>query len=213
MAFLVPHNPLEPRHRLSASLDPAVKVLAADAVYALRSAKQMLCDAEAEAQRIIARAEAAFESECQRGFREGQEEAKLEQAEQMIENISHTIDYFSKVEGKMVDLVMETVRKIIADFDDEGRILIAVKNALSVVRHQKQMTLRVNSRQVEPIKARVNEILAAYPGIGYLDIVPDNRLANDACIIESEIGIVEASIEGQLEALRSAFVKILGNRV
>ena len=213
MAFIVPQHPLEPRQRLSGGTDPANKVIAADEVYALRTAEQLIADAQAQAAQIIAAAEAAFESERQRGFREGREEAQLEQAEKMIENISQTIDYFSKVEGKMVDLVMQAVRKIIHDFDDNERVLIAVKSALSVVRHQKQMTLRVNSSQLDAIKARVNDILAAYPGVGYLDIVSDNRLQHDACIVESEIGTIEASIEGQLEALRAAFLKVLGSRI
>ena len=213
MAFLVPHHPLEPQQRLSGGIDPAIKVITADAVYALRTAEQLVSDAHAQAAQIMAAAEDAFESERQRGFREGQEEAQLEQAEKMIENISQTIDYFSKVEGKMVDLVMQAVRKIIHDFDDNERVLIAVKSALSVVRHQKQMTLRVNSTQLDAIKARVNDILAAYPGVGYLDIIADNRLMPDACIVESEIGTIEASIEGQLEALRAAFLKVLGSRI
>lgn len=213
MAFLVPRNPLEPLHRLTTGIDPAAGVIRAADVFALHSAEQIVSNAQAKAANIVAAAEAAYESERQRGYRDGREEARLDQAEQMIENISRTIDYFSKVEGKMVDLVMQAVRKIIQDFDDNDRVLIAVKSALSVVRHQKQMTLRVNSRQLETVKSRVNEILAAYPGVGYLDIVADNRLVPDACIVESEIGTIEASIEGQLEALRAAFLKVLGSRI
>ena len=213
MAFLVPRNPLAPLEHLTTGIDPAAKVIRAADVYALRSAEQIVSDAQAQAAKIIAAAEAAYESERQRGYSDGREEARLDQAEQMIENISQTIDYFSKVEGKMVDLVMQAVRKIIQDFDDDDRVLIAVKSALSVVRHQKQMTLRVNSQQLDAVKSRVNEILAAYPGVGYLDIIADNRLAPDACIVESEIGTIEASIEGQLEALRAAFLKVLGSRI
>ncbi len=213
MAFLVPRTPLAPLEHLTSGIDPATKVIRAADVYALRSAEQIVSDAQAQAAKIIAAAEAAYESERQRGYSDGQEEARLDQAEQMIENISQTIDYFSKVEGKMVDLVMQAVRKIIQDFDDDDRVLIAVKSALSVVRHQKQMTLRVNSQQLDAVKSRVNEILAAYPGVGYLDIIADNRLAPDACIVESEIGTIEAGIEGQLEALRAAFLKVLGSRI
>ncbi|MBS1196645.1 MAG: type secretion system protein [Proteobacteria bacterium] len=213
MAFLVPRSPLAPWQRLAISIDPAVKVISAEELYALRSAEQIIKEAQAQAQQVVKHAEESFESERQRGFNEGMEEARLEQAEKMIENISQTIDYFSKVEGKMVDLVMQAVRKIIDDFADEERVLIAVKNALSVVRHQKHMTLRVNAQQVEAVKARVNEILAAYPGVGYLDIVPDSRLKVDACIVESEIGTVEASVDGQLEALRASFLKVLGSRI
>ena len=38
-------------------------------------------------------------------------------------------------------------------------------------------------------------------------------LKPDACILESEIGLVEASLEGQLQALRNAFQKVLGSRI
>jgi len=62
------------------------------------------------------------------------------------------------------------------------------------------------------LKSATDELLAAYPGIGYLDLVPDSRLRGDACIVETEIGIVEASMEGQIAALGRAFAKILGSR-
>lgn len=75
------------------------------------------------------------------------------------------------------------------------------------------MTLRLPPAQVEAVRARSNELLAAYPGVGYLDIVPDARLQGDACILESEIGLVEASIEGQIAALQGAFQKVLGSRI
>ena len=113
----------------------------------------------------------------------------------------------------MVDLVMQAVQKIMSDFDDRDRIVITVKNVLSVVRNQKQLTLRLHPQQVDGVKERVNELLAAYPGIGYIDIVGDHRLKLGACVLESDIGLVEASLEGQLAALQSAFTKVLGSRI
>jgi type III secretion protein L len=75
------------------------------------------------------------------------------------------------------------------------------------------MSLRLNPQQVDLIKARVNDLLADYPGVGFLDIVVDTRVKLDACILESDIGLVEASMEGQIAALRSAFEKVLGSRI
>lgn len=213
MAFLVPRHPLTPVRRLAPGIDPARKIVRAAELATLRSAEEAIADAQAQAARILEEARAAYEAEKARGYAEGKEEARLEQAEQMIENVSRTIDYFGKVEGKMVELVMQAVQKIVSDFDDEERVLITVRNVLAVVRNQKQMTLRLHPQQVDIVKARVNELLAAYPGVGYLDIVADSRLQPDACILESEIGLVEASLEGQLQALRAAFQKVLGSRV
>lgn len=63
------------------------------------------------------------------------------------------------------------------------------------------------------MREQINDLLAAYPGVGYLDILADGRLARGSCILESEIGMVEASLEGQIQALRQAFQRTLGSRV
>lgn len=213
MAFIVPRHPLKPQQRLDLGLAPGTRIVRARELADWREAQAIVAEARAQAQAIIDTAQAAHEAERQRGYRDGQEQARLEQAEQMMENVSRTIDYFSQVEGRMVELVMQAVQKIVSDFDDNERVLITVRNVLAVVRNQKQMTLRLNPQQVEMVKARIAELLAAYPGVGYLDIVPDGRLQPDACILESEIGLVEASLEGQLQALRNAFQKVLGSRI
>ncbi|MCF8161243.1 MAG: HrpE/YscL family type III secretion apparatus protein [Polaromonas sp.] len=213
MAFIVPRNPLSPARKLSLGLAPGTRVLRAADLAAWVDAQALMAQAQLQADAIVASAQADYQAECARGFETGQEDARMEQVEQMMENIAQTIDYFAKVETSMVDLVMKAVRKIIDDFDDGERVLMTVKNVLSVVRNQKQMTLRLHPQQVDGVKERVNDLLAAYPGVGYIDILADNRLKLGACILESEIGLVEASMEGQLAALQSAFSKILGSRV
>jgi type III secretion protein L len=213
MAFILPRSPLKPARSLWLGIDPATQVVRAHEMAALREAQQIVADAQVQADAIVAGAQEALEAERQRGYAQGLEEAQLDQAEQMIENVSRTIDYFSKVEGRVVDLVMQSIQKIVSEFDDTERVVITVKNVLAVVRNRKQMTLRLNPQQVDLIKARVNDLLAAYPGVGFLDIVADARIKLDACILESDIGLVEASMEGQIAALRSAFEKVLGSRV
>jgi type III secretion protein L len=188
------------------------KVIKARDWAAIVAADQLVEDAKKRAKEITDTARAAYEQERRRGFEDGRDEAQMEAAERMIETTSRTIDYFARVEGEMVELVLGAVRKIFADFDDESRVLLVVKSALAAVRNQKQMTLRVPPNHVDTVRAHVNELLAAYPGVGYLDITSDARLTGDACILESEIGIVEASIQSQIEALRSTFKKILGAR-
>jgi hypothetical protein len=92
-----------------------------------------------------------------------------------------------------VELVMQAVQRVIGELAERDRVVAVVKGALAVVRNQKQVTLRVAPPQLPLVQAALNELLAAYPGIGYLDVVADARLEADACILDSEIGIVEAS--------------------
>ena len=217
MAFLIPRDSLTPRslggHPSAGRPDPAAKVLRADDHAAYIQAQALLDAAQAGAQAIMDGASEAFEAERKRGYADGREEALIDQAEKMIETVSRTVEYFAGVENEMVDLVMAAVRKVVDGFDDREKIMVVVRNALAVVRNQKQMTLRLNPAEVETVRAQINGLLAAYPGVGYLDIVADGRLSRGACILESEIGMVEASLEGQIQALRGAFQRTLGSRV
>jgi type III secretion protein L len=131
----------------------------------------------------------------------------------MIDNASKMVDFFSSVEQRMVGLVMDAVRRIIADYDDTQRVMAVVQSGLAVMRNQKQLTLRLSPQHADTVKSRAAELLQTYPGIGMLDIVGDSRLKGDAAILESEIGVVEASVDMQLQALEAGFKKMLGSRV
>jgi len=212
MVFVLPRGPLTP---LSATphIGADVRVLRGADRQVWEDAKALLEHARAQAEAIVAGAQAAFDAERERGYAEGKEQALLDQAEKMIETVGRTVEYFAGVENEMVELVMQAVRKVVEGFDSREKVMIVVRNALAVVRNQKHMTLRLHPAEVDVVRARVNELLAAYPGVGYLDIVADPRLQCGACILESEIGMVEASLDGQIEALSKAFQRILGSRV
>ena len=48
-------------------------------------------------------------------------------------------------------------------------------------------------------------MLASAPGgASFLDVVSDARLERGACLLESELGVVDASLETQLKALENA---------
>jgi len=212
MAFLLHNGPLSIRRTLKVRIDQSSNVIPAAAVATFRRAEDIVADAHQQAEAIVGRAQAGYDAERQRGYEEGIQQALQEQSEQMIEHVGRTVEYFSSIETRMVDLVLGAVQKIVADFNDRERALNVVRNALSVIRNQRQMTLRLNPGQIDLVRANIDELLSLYPGVGYLDLVGDPRIAIDACILESEIGVVESSIEGQLQALRAAFGRILGSR-
>ena len=110
MAFLLPRDPLTPQRTLQARIAPGSRVVRAADIAAWSEAEGLIAAARVQADAIVAGAQAAFEEERQRGYAEGVAEAQMEQAEKMIETVSRTVDYFSKVETDMVALVMSAVR-------------------------------------------------------------------------------------------------------
>jgi type III secretion protein L len=187
---------------------PAGKVIRAEDAWAYRTVREAVEAGHLRREEIIAAAVVAFEAEQRRGYREGNEAAKLEQSGNMIEMISQTVDYFAKVEAQMVDLVMEAVRRITNDFDDRKKVEKVVKNSLAMVRNQRQIMVKVHPEQAAGIRDQVESFKLAFPGIEQIEVVPEHQLAQDACVIESDIGRVEASMSGQIEALRTTFERV-----
>lgn len=193
--------------------DPASLVLSPEEVRAHQDAQQLLAEARAEADRIRAEAIKAFEEQRQLGYEDGLMNARMEESERLIENATRTVDYFAAIEQRIVSLVMNAVRKIMADFDDSTRVLAVVQSGLSVMRNQKQLTLRLAPEHLDEVRNRAQQLLERFPGVGMMDIVADPRLKGDAAILESEMGVVEASVELQIKAIEQGFAKLLGSRV
>jgi type III secretion protein L len=125
----------------------------------------------------------------------------------MAEQVARADAWFGQVEDRLVMLVTQAIRKIVQGYDERDRVVHSLRSALAVVRNQKQITVRVHPDRLDDVKARTHELAADYPGAGLLDVVADARVAADACVIESEIGIVEAGTEAQLAALEAALGK------
>jgi type III secretion system HrpE/YscL family protein len=147
-------------------IDPAQVVLKAKDVAVWTDAQALLERARSDAERIRLEATQAFESEKSRGYEEGLQEARLEQTERMIENATRMVEFFASVEQRMVGLVMDAVRRIIADYSDAERVMAVVRSGLHVMRNQKQLTLRLAPEHAPQVSARAAELLQSFPGIG-----------------------------------------------
>jgi type III secretion protein L len=193
-------------------LAPSSRIIKADDFSTAHDARAILDEARAEAARIVADAKQVYEEERKRGFDEGSEQAKLEMAERMIDAVGSVVDYLGTVEHDMVEVVGRAMERILGEISDKEIIVRVVKNALAAVRNEKHLTLRVAPDQVATVKDHMNEILALYPIIVDVQVMGDGRLGKSGCILESEIGVIDASLDGQIEALKRSFERMFGER-
>ena len=212
MAFALPREPLKPVRALAVHVRPGFTVLRADELQVLADGREAIAAAAAQADLVLGQAQAAYEAEKRRGYAEGQEAARLDAAERLIENVARQVEFFSGLEGRMVDLVMNAVRTVIHGYDERERIFMTVRNVLAVARSQKQVTVRLAPAEVAAVRERIETLKQEFPGIDVIEVVPDHRLEGDACVLETEVGVVEASLETQMKALRQAFERVLGSR-
>lgn len=194
------------------SWDPGSKVVPAARLHVVQEAGALIESATRRAQVITSQASAAYDAQCRRGYEAGLDQAKLEQASQVLENVVRHVNFLERSEDRIVDLVMQAVRTVIEGFDERERAVAAVRSVLSAAREQKQVTLRLNPAIADSLRVQIQEMVTAYPAMGSVDVVAERGLVGDACVLESEMGVIETSIEIQLAAIQSVFDKTLGRQ-
>jgi type III secretion protein L len=186
---------------------PSAQVLKAEEYAAVVDATKLLEAAREEAKLIREEALQEFEKQKKAGYKEGLEIGKAEVSEKMLDCVTQSAVYFSKLEDVLIDLVMRILRKVIGEFDHKDLVESVVKRALESTRNETQVTVRVSPTQAEELQSKVESLTSAYPKIQVLSIQPDSRIPEGGCVLETEMGVVDASLETQFKAIEKSFIK------
>ncbi len=182
------------------------RVLKAADAAALLEANALLDAARERVADMERKAGEAYERRREEGYRDGREEGRLGHAEKVLETVLSSVEYIEGIEATLVNVVTAAVRKVIGEIDENERIVRIVRNALVTVRNQQRVIIRVAPADEKAVSVALASMLASVPGsASFLDVVPDARLERGACLLESELGVVDASLETQLKALENAF--------
>jgi type III secretion protein L len=165
--------------------------------------------ARKRAQDIEQGAQNVYEKHKRLGYEAGIEESGIEQATLIQETLLQCQDYYRQIEQQMSEVVLQAVRKILRDYDSTELTLQVTREALSLVSNQKSVILHVEPEQVANVRERIFRVLKDYPEVRHIEVIPDARLDQGGCILETEIGIIDASIDGQLAALKLALSQSL----
>ena len=190
------------------------RLVKASEVATAKSADEIIAAAEAEAARIREEAKAAYEAEKQRGYDKGLQDGKMEIAMQKLEQVDQSVTFMESVEEKMAEIVMKALRSCVVEIGDREMVVNIVRKTMhAVIRTQRHVTLKVAPEMVAAVKERVASLRLDYPMVETFDVVEDQRLKGPACILETEAGVADASVDTQLAAIeRSLKRHIAGGR-
>ena len=184
------------------------RVVKAVDVATVRSAAEIVAAAETQAAQIREDAKAAYEEERKKGYDKGIADGKTEIAMQKLDLVDSSVAFMENVEEKMSDIVMKALKSCVAEIGDREMVIqIVRKTRAAVIRTQRQVTLKVSPELVETVRARVSELTATFPTIETFDVVEDPRLKGSACVLETEAGVADASVESQLAAIERSLKK------
>jgi type III secretion protein L len=188
---------------------PEQNIIKSSEYAAFVEAQGIIALAETKAKRIEADAKQAYEEEKARGLREGMNEGKLKMTEHMIQYVQKTVEQLEHYEDTVVDMVMSAMKQVLGDMDDKEVITRVVSKALNLVKSQPKIILRVCPTQVEMVDEALKDILRQYPSIQFIDVQRDDRLHSGDCILETDMGVIDARLDLQLESIRKTLKKLI----
>lgn len=190
---------------------PGTRILRAEEYARLLEAQRLIDCAQTEAASIRERAEAAYEERKKQGYEDGVLEGQMQQAEKMLETGMQAVEYLEGLERQIVQVVTTAVRKIVGELDDKERIVRVVNTALERVRGRQRVVVRVCSEEEPQVREALSPMLARSTAASGLELVADPRMKPGDCMLESEMGVVDASLEVQLKAIENALTSRIGD--
>jgi flagellar assembly protein FliH len=198
-------SPAQPRVKpIARDLDR--KVIQHELVDATAEARRIVREAEQEAARIIEAAQEEAQETHQRGFEEGKQEALAKYTKDVTQALLRIQQMEQQLEPLYIGLVRACVEKII---DGELRlhpdaIVGVVRNALRDARQQREIMVRVHPSDAESLQKNKPRLLEMLARAQTIEIRPDESVKRGGCVVVTELGQIDASLERQLEALTIA---------
>jgi len=167
-------------------------------------ARELLQKAQIEAEEILRKAKEKSEELRQSGYDTGYQEGLAQTTEQLVKARMEHEQFLKNANRELVDLAFKIAEKIIGkQIEIEPQTIISiVKQAMQNVRGSKQLTIRVHPNDAKILRENDEELQEALGRQRMIDILEDKKVQPGGCIIESEIGTVEAQLQTQLERLK-----------
>lgn len=183
------------------------KVIKNQIVSARTEAVRILREAEEKAAEIRQAAEIEAENLKTEAYREGEENALNEFQQNLIESREIRERVWRETEKDLLRLSVRLAEKIIGREikKDNKTIVDIVSTALQNARQQEGLTVRVNPADLPKVESE-KEKFSSGGRIKFVDFVADPRVSTGGCLIESEVGTIDARLETQLRVLERALL-------
>lgn len=168
---------------------------------AMDEAKAIKERAKALYRNIDQKAKEAKQKGHDEGYREGLGEATELQVRMKVEMEK----LLKTIERDALDLVFEIAHKILGDAfkTDETALVGMIRQALQSSMGDK-LVIHVNAADFEKIKARESQLMTALHSMQMLQIKSSETVPLGGCVIESELGTIEALLDDQIAAIKRA---------
>ena len=113
------------------------------------------------------------------------------------------------IEERIIIIVTDAINKMLHQMPEQDLLRGIVHACLSHARGQQRMSLRVHPSQADGIKQELKTLFQNKVSQAFIDVRGDRSLEKYSAILESEVGVIDASLDVQKQALRNAIETML----
>lgn len=153
-------------------------------------------------------------SAFEEGYRKGLEKASSDLEvfrEQLSQFMSAKNDVFEYIAPDILELSVDIAKTIIKkELESDPQVLInTIVDVLKTVsKNEPKIVIRVNPQSVQFIKDTIPNITYQYGIDSKINIVADPSIEEGGCVFQTNNGIVDASIDTQVEIIKKALEEI-----
>lgn len=188
-------------------------VIRKDEIVAKGKGQELIELAEREAARIRAEANnllqtttAEVETAKKKGYEEGKQEAKASLIEEILKAKNLQEKFFKDCESQIMKLVLSIAEKVIGNLVEKetDAIQAIVRQALEHALGDR-IVVRLHPNDFKRLKAEENYFRDLLERTRQLHFKEDETIQAGGCVVETEIGTIDAQLETQMKAIRKAF--------
>lgn len=157
------------------------------------------------AEKVLADAKIAAAESVKRGFADGETKGIKLVSEKLVAIEQIKERFYEGAEPQVVKLVMEVAEKIVGQLAVENLEMIRSVVRLALERAiGDQIIIKVNPIDYQALSADGGAAKDLSDRTRRISFRPDDAISQGGCIVESEVGTIDARLEIQLEAIRKA---------
>lgn len=183
------------------------RILPAASAQVMLEAEQLLARARRDADALVDEARKSANRIEAAAKEAGLKQSQAEIQERLTAIAVDSLWIMEQNKERIVDMGLQIARRVINTIaPDQAAVQIALQG-LRTAGHSALVRLRVAPSLVEMVRRRVDEIVPAVTSRAVIDVVSDPRIKDAGCILETDAGLLDGTIESQLSLIERGLRK------
>jgi type III secretion protein L len=168
---------------------------------ACQEANEIIAQAQNEAQRIVSEAQRKAQSVCDSANEDGYQSGAAQWYDALADAWKSRDRYMAENETSLLRLAVRIAERVIGEElrTAPDTVTGIVRGALHSLRRAKSLLIQAHPADAVFLKERLSNLRAPAGLAREIEIVPNASLCRGDCIVESDIGIIDARLETQLK--------------